>query len=454
MKLHTITDEDAGDAFRTAADQYLRRMLNKGVPSTFPNIKALYTDAEKKATIEQLVLGYASGKEMNGSAEGKVNGDTSDRFEQSVLYFLAQHYNYNLSRDLEKANEYIDKLIEKNPKSVDYNQIKARIWKNYGDTQKASDTINHARELDLKDRYINTKCAKYQLRNNENDKALDTMSKFTRNETVGGPLGDLHDMQCMWYLLEDGEAYLRRGLLGLALKRFTAIADIFETWQEDQFDFHSFSLRKGQIRAYVDMIKWEDHLRNHPFFTRAALSAVEIYLRLFDSPELSKGGNPELDKLGPSERKKALKKLQKEQEKAKKAEADRKAAAAAKATAKGDDGETKKEDTDPKGEKLLQTQEPLEAALRFLTPLLELSPRNVEAQNLGFHLYLRRSMLSPLPTQKLTSSDNLLQTNFYSLSNVCVLHRNWTPKTRRSMKMQFFSAYIVRNLCSFTHAVL
>lgn len=380
-----------GEAFKSAADQYLRRMLNKGVPSTFPNIKALYADPEKKATIEELALGYASGKQMNGSADSKTNGETSDRFETSVLYFLAQHYDYVLSRNLDKATEYIDRLLEKSPKNVDYNQIKARIWKHYGDTQKAADTMNYARELDLKDRYINTKCAKYQLRNNENDKALDTMSKFTRNETVGGPLGDLHDMQCMWYLLEDGDAYLRRGKLGLALKRFTAIADIFETWQEDQFDFHSFSLRKGQIRAYVDMIRWEDHLRNHPFFTRAALSAIEVYVRLFENPDLAKDGHPELANLDASERKKALKKILREQEKARKAEVERKAAAQAKATAKGEDGETKKEDTDPNGEKLLQTKEPLEAALRFLTPLLELSPRSIEGQNLGFQVYLKRN---------------------------------------------------------------
>ena len=380
-----------GDAFKTAVDQYLRRMLNKGVPSTFPNIKSLYQDPNKQAVIEELVLGYASDKKTNGSAKGETNGNTSDRFEQSVLYFLAQHYNYARSRDLTKANEYIDQLLEKDSKSVDYNQTKARIYKHAGDIQKASETINHARELDERDRYINTKCAKYQLRNNENENALKTMSKFTRNETVGGPLGDLHDMQCMWYLIEDGEAYLRQQKWGLALKRFTAIADIFDVWHEDQFDFHSFSLRKGQIRAYIDMVRWEDHLRDHPFFTRAAVEAVKIYLKLADNPRLAKADEADLDKLDPTERKKAEKKARKEKEKIEKAEAEKKAAAAAKATAKGDDGETKKEDTDPNGEKLLQTKEPLEAALRFLRPMLELSPRNIEAQNVGFEIYVRRS---------------------------------------------------------------
>jgi hypothetical protein len=112
---------------------------------------------------------------------------------------------------------------------------------------------------------------------------------------------------------------------------------------------------------------------------------------LADNPKLSSQDQLNLDKLDPTERKKAEKKAKKEREKAEKAEAERKAAAAAKANAKGDDGETKKEDPDPKGEKLLKTEKPLEDALRFLQPMLELSPKNIEAQNAGFEVYLRRS---------------------------------------------------------------
>jgi peptide alpha-N-acetyltransferase len=212
------------------------------------------------------------------------------------------------------------------------------------------------------------------------------MSKFTRNETVGGAMGDLHEMQCTWYLTEDGEAYLRQKKLALALKRFHGVYNIFETWQEDQFDFHSFSLRKGMIRAYVDMVRWEDRLREHPFYARMALSAVKAYILLHDQPDLAHGplglgANGDIQ--DEAERKKALKKAKKERERLEKIEADKREA----------DGEVKKEDTDPLGNTLVQTKDPLNDAMKFLTPLLSLNSQKVEVQCLGFEVHIRRSKL-------------------------------------------------------------
>lgn len=366
-------------------------MLDKGVPSTFANLKHLYSNPAKKEALPALVQKYIDSEKSETNKEPKRDGDTS-KGASAAFYFLAQHYNYYLSRDLDKAMEYIEKALELEPKSVDFHMSKARIWKHYGDTKKASEIMGEARSLDTRDRHINTKAAKYQLRNNESDAALETMGMFTRAETVGGPLADLHDMQCMWFLTEDGQSYARQGKLGLALKRFTSIYNIFDVWQEDQFDFHSFSLRKGQIRAYVDMMRWEDHIREHPFYSRAALSAIEVYIKIHDKPLLN-GTNGDSGANGDdaAEQKRAAKKARKDAQKA-----EREAAAKKdpnKPIKAGEDGETKKKDDDPDGIKLAATTEPMTEAMKFLTPLIQFSPKSIDAQLAGFEVYIRRSKI-------------------------------------------------------------
>jgi hypothetical protein len=254
--------------------------------------------------------------------------------------------------------------------------------------------MEQARSLDTRDRHINTKAAKYQLRNDENQAALKTLGMFTRAETVGGPLADLHDMQCMWFLTEDGQSYARQGKFGLALKRFTSVYNVFDVWQEDQFDFHSFSLRKGQIRAYVDMMRWEDRLRDHPFYSRAALSAVEVYLQIHDKPMTNGASSGDANGDNEAERKKAAKKARKEAQKAER-EALAKKNEPNKAVKEGD-GEAKKKDDDPDGAKLAATTEPLVDAMKFLMPLLQFSPKNIDAQIAGFEVYTRRGKFNLL----------------------------------------------------------
>ncbi|KAI0171931.1 N-terminal acetyltransferase A, auxiliary subunit [Hypoxylon sp. FL1284] len=379
-----------GDKFREAARDYLSLMLDKGVPSTFANLKHLYTDPSKRDTLGSLAHEYLESKRASSSENAATDGDAL-KGEPAALYYLAQHYNYSLSRDLAKAMEYTDKGIDLLPSNVEFHMTKARIWKHWGNTQKASETMDQARKLDLKDRYINTKAAKYQLRNNECETALNTMGLFTRNDSPGGPLQDLLDMQSVWYLTEDGEAWVRNGNIGLALKRFNAVYGIFEVWQEDQFDFHSFSLRKGQIRAYVDMIRWEDHIREHPFYTRAALGAIAVYVSMYDSTQAPNGVDGSAGTNGDeaAEKKKAAKKAKKEAQKAEREAAER-AAKQDPNKAKGAVAEPARKDDDPDGFKLATTTEPLAEATKFLAPILQFSPDFIDGQIAGFEVFLRR----------------------------------------------------------------
>ncbi|OAA53054.1 Alpha-acetyltransferase 15, NatA [Cordyceps fumosorosea ARSEF 2679] len=369
----------SGEDFRQAAGDYLALMLNKGVPSTFANLKHLYSNKFKKDTLLELAEDYLHSP--------KADSDSKDKGEAAALFYLAQHHNYHMSRDLVKAMEYIERAITKDNKSVDYHMTKARILKHSGNLKKASEMMDCARALDLKDRYINSKAAKYQLRNNQNEKALKTVGLFTRADTVGGPLADLLDMQCMWFLTEDGRAYARQGNIGLALKRFHQIATIFEVWQEDQFDFHGFSLRKGQIRAYVDMVRWEDHVFDHPFYTRAALDAISIYLNLSD--KAAANANGEADSEALLAQKKALKKAKREQQRLERDAAEKQARQDPN-KAMGPDGEPKKTDEDPLGLALAATTDPLGAAMKLLFPMLDASPKSIQVQLAGFEVFMRR----------------------------------------------------------------
>lgn len=381
-----------GDEFRAAAKSYLTFVLDKGIPSTFANLKHLYSDFFKQIALCEIVEEYLETREND-----ETNADSS-RGKGAAIYYLAQHYSYFRSRNLTVAMEYVDRAIEMDPKDVNFAMTKARIWKYFANPQKASEAMEHARELDTKDRYINTKAAKYQLRNNELDKSLKTMGMFTKADTPGGPLADLLDMQSVWFLTEDGEANARLGNLGVALKRFHAVFNIFDIWQEDQFDFHGFSLRKGMLRAYIDMVRWEDHLRDHPFYTRVAIGATEAYLQIHkqQTSNATNGvnGAKDGDANGEDalEKKKAAKKAKKDAQRLEREAAEKAAKQDPnKKGAKQDPEALKKKDDDPLGAKLAATTEPLADAMRFVLPMLQCSPKSIQAQTTAFEVLILRS---------------------------------------------------------------
>lgn len=64
---------------------------------------------------------------------------------------------------------------------------------------------------------------------------------------------------------------------------------------DDQFDFHTYCMRKMTLRAYVDLLRLEDMLRRHVFYFKAARSAIEIYLKLYDNPLTNESKQQEIN---------------------------------------------------------------------------------------------------------------------------------------------------------------
>lgn len=51
---------------------------------------------------------------------------------------------------------------------------------------------------------------------------------------------------------------------------------IFDEIEDDQYDFHGYSLRKFTVSIYLKLLKWEDTLREHPAYLRAAIGATKV----------------------------------------------------------------------------------------------------------------------------------------------------------------------------------
>lgn len=208
--------------------------------------------------------------------------------------------------DYSRALSYVDDAISHTPTTVDLYVLKARIYKHAGDHQTAYKYMDVARLMDTADRYLNTKCVRYAWRADLQSEAEKTILLFLRD---GDGLAALTDLQVCWYALASGQSYYRQQQWGKALKKLTYIDKVFEDIYEDQFDFHQYCLRKMTLRVYVSMLRWEDELRNHKFFTRAAQLIVEIYLRIADEPKEKELAEEELTQgLTEEEKKLALRK--------------------------------------------------------------------------------------------------------------------------------------------------
>uniref|UniRef100_A0A8C8FP54 N(alpha)-acetyltransferase 15, NatA auxiliary subunit a n=1 Tax=Oncorhynchus tshawytscha TaxID=74940 RepID=A0A8C8FP54_ONCTS len=382
-----------GEKFRECLDCYLRMNFSKGCPPVFTTLKSLYHDKEKLSIIEELVVGYEtclkSCRKFNQN-DGKEEPPTTLLW---VQYFLAQHFDHVGQQTL--ALDYINTAIESTPTLIELFLIKAKIYKHAGNIKEAARWMDEAQALDTADRFINSKCAKYMLKAGLVKEAEEMCSKFTREGASA--VENLNEMQCMWYQTECALAYKSMNKFGDALKKCHEIERHFVEITDDQFDFHTYCMRKMTLRSYVDLLKLEDVLRMHPFYYKAARTAIQIYLGLHDNPltDDNKEHQADAENLNDKELKKLRNKQRRAQKKAQ-LEEEKKNAEKEKQLK---NQKKKKEDDDeeiggPKEElipdKLAKVENPLEEAVKFLTPLKNLVKNKIETHLLAFEIYFRK----------------------------------------------------------------
>lgn len=345
-----------GDEFEREAREYIERGLVKNVPSLFLDIKSLYAEPSKQDMVERIVEELRV--QWDPHNESAAHEPPSSYL--FAMYFLAHHYSRTGRPD--RALHYIDALIAHTPSMPELHMTRARVLKRAGAYEAASDAMEDARLLDGQDRYLNTKAAKYLLRINQVEQAAKTVKLFTRPD-VPDPLSDLVDMQAVQFLVEDAEAHERCGHYAMALKRYHQIHKTIQEIYDDQLDFHSYCLRKMTLRAYVSMIRFENHVFKHPAYIRAANDAACLYAKLHDHPY-----NPDAEVARwkethpPKESKSQSQNV--------------------------DDG-LPLPDPDPYGEALAKCEAPLESAHLFVRKLQENAPNEIRTWLTTFEVAIR-----------------------------------------------------------------
>lgn len=213
--------------------------MSKGIPSLFVDLKDLYRDQDKQQVIEELVEGYHKSYTPEGDASSSSSPSEPPTTYLWSLYFLSQHYLH--LRQYLRALSLLDVAISHTPTLPELYTCKARALKRSGDIYGAARSLNDARLLDLQDRFLNTKCAKYRLRAGLSDEAQEIFGLFTKvcdihsalrkwlttpQKDAPTPASDLEDMQSLMFLTEDGDSHNRSGRLAMALKRYVAVQKV------------------------------------------------------------------------------------------------------------------------------------------------------------------------------------------------------------------------------------
>lgn len=377
-----------GNRFQEAAENYIRPLLTKGVPSLFSDLSPLYDHPGKADILEQLILELEHSLRTTGQYPGRTEKEPPSTL-MWALFLLAQHYDRRGQYDISLSK--IDEAIEHTPTVIDLYSVKSRILKHAGDLAAAAALADEARCMDLADRYINSDCVKRMLQADQVALAEKTAVLFTKE---GEQHNNLHDMQCMWYELASGESYFRQGDLGRALKKFLSVEKHYADITEDQFDFHSYCLRKMTLRTYVEMLRFQDRLHSHAYFHKAAAGAIRCYIKLYDTPSKSTADeDDEMSKLPPSQKKKMRQKQRKAEARAKKEAEEKHEESSVGAASKSGKRHVKPVDPDPNGEKLLQVEDPLLEATKYLKLLQKNSPNSLETHLLSFELNMRKQRI-------------------------------------------------------------
>lgn len=379
-----------GAAFEAAAREYVTMNVTKGIPSLFISLRHLYRAPAKAAFFHTLFRELAAAPPTPASAVW-------------ALHLLAGHLDFTGQH--EAALEALDRAMstlsgpdeaEVQSTRLDLLLLKAKVLKHAGDVNGAAEAADAARRLDLADRFTNTVAVKHLLRAGRVARAVATADLFVKEDMQATNTAEL---QIAWLENATAAAHLRAGDAGRALKESKSVLKHYDDFVDDQYDFHSYCVRKSTLRAYLDMMRLEDRITGHRHYARAAVTAIDCYLRIHDDPARYRKLTAEealearIAALSDAEKKKARQQRKKEDERRAAAEEAERAAKEKEALKAGKAYRPPKKDADPEGIEATRVADPLGEAATLAAALLQHNAARPEAQRAAFEVALRQGKL-------------------------------------------------------------
>ena len=268
-----------GPLFEKELHGYLKCAVQKGILSCFKELGFIYNNKDKIKILQSTLIKMLSTlKFCNAFDEKKKEKEPETSFVW-CHYFLSCHL--DKVGKYEKALELIDTVIKTNPKVIELLLLKGKILKHKGDLEGAMKIVQQAQKLDPSDKCLGCKCGKYMIRAGHIEQGIRMISQYDI-------IKDKDNSPCHWLLLELAQAYQKRGNLLYCAEKCLELRKSFEVIWEDQLDFHVFALTKMRLCSYVELLRLEDTVYQNMDYKKAALIAIDVLLKIYDSSSNNK----------------------------------------------------------------------------------------------------------------------------------------------------------------------
>lgn len=270
------------EEFKDRLIAFVTPYMVRVIPSLFTVLKSLYSDAERVAIIGEVFTAMETA--LNAQDFSGFNGEANPCFILWVHVFLATHY--RRIGDWAKAHHHLDAALAHTPTFELIYLERAKLLAREGKTTEAAEQADYARQLDLQDKYLNSKAAKYYFRDNAIEKGEATMQLFYKPSVISGDtyLTAL-ESQCYWYEREVGEAFYRRGDYLSALQNLLMFELHHKHNHNELGDFHNYVFRRNTMRTWFDVIDCDDNMGRNKFFLKFCPAIVRTYLKVHELGE-------------------------------------------------------------------------------------------------------------------------------------------------------------------------